>query len=74
MDTPDELTTIATFANTAEAELARERLEQEGIKAFVVGAVTAHVIPHLSQGGSVALEVGTGDAEEARAILNITAP
>lgn len=74
MDADDELTTIATFSNTAEAELARERLEQEGIRAFVVGAVTAHVVPNVVEGGSIALEVGTEDAAQAREILGIPEP
>jgi H+/Cl- antiporter ClcA len=66
MDTPDELT---TFSNTAEAELAKEHLELEGITAFVVGSVTASVVPHLANGGSVALQVATDDAPQAREIL-----
>jgi hypothetical protein len=74
MDVDDELTTIAFFSNTAEAELARERLEQEGIRAFVVGAVTAHVVPNLAEGGSIALEVGSEDAAQAREILGVAAP
>ena len=73
MSTPDELTTVATFSNTAEADLARERLELEGIRAFVRGAVTAHVVPHMSDAGSVAVQVATEDAERAREALNITA-
>ena len=74
MDADDELTTIATFSNTAEAELARERLEQEGFRAFVVGAVTAHVVPNVVEGPSIALEVGTEDAAQAREILGIPEP
>jgi hypothetical protein len=65
----DELTTVATFSNTAEAELARERLGLEGIKAFVLGTVTAHIVPHLSDGGGVAVQVATEDAAQAREIL-----
>jgi hypothetical protein len=71
MATPDELTTVATFSNTAEADLAKERLELEGITAFVVGSVTAHVMPYLSQGGSVTLQVGADDADEACLILGV---
>jgi hypothetical protein len=73
MSTPDELTTVATFSNTAEADLARERLELEGIRAFVLGAVTASVVPHISDLGEIALQVATEDAERAREALNITA-
>jgi hypothetical protein len=70
----DELSTVATYANTAEAELAKERLELEGLKAFVVGGVTAYVVPHLSTGGALALQVPTEDLERAREILGIAAP
>ncbi len=70
----EELTTVATFANTAEAELAKERLENEGVAAFVVGAVTAHVMPFLSHGGAVVLQVATNDLAQAREILGLTAP
>jgi len=72
MDPADELTTVATFSNTAEAELARERLQLEGITAFVVGTVTAHVVAHIAEGGGLELQVGTDDAAQAREILGIT--
>ncbi len=72
MDEADELTTVASFSNTAEAELAKDRLALEGVAAFVVGAVTASVMPHLSQGGAVVLQVGTKDAAQAREILGLT--
>lgn len=70
----DELTTVATFSNSAEAELSKERLELEGITAFVVGTVTAYVVPHLASGGTVGLQVPTADAATAREILGITEP
>ena len=63
---------MATFSNTAEADLARERLELEGIRAFVLGSVTASVVPHISDLGEIALQVATEDAERAREALNIT--
>jgi hypothetical protein len=71
METPDELTTVATFSNTAEAGLAKERLELEGLTAFVVGSVTASVVPHLTDTGGVAVQVATEDAAQAREILGI---
>jgi hypothetical protein len=71
MDEAPELTTVATFQNTAEAELAKEQLELEGVKAFVVGAVTAHVMPFLSHGGAVVLQVATEDLTQAREILGL---
>jgi hypothetical protein len=69
-----ELTTVATFANSAEADLAKERLELEGIKAFVMGATTANVVPHVSSGQMLAVQVATDRAAEAREILGVGAP
>ena len=70
----DELVTVATFKDTPEAELAKERLGLEGVSAFVVGAVTAHVMPFLSHGGAVVLQVASEQLTEAREILGIAPP
>jgi hypothetical protein len=43
----EDLVTVAAFADVAEAELAKERLELEGVLAFVVGAQTSGVMPFL---------------------------
>ncbi len=71
MDTEDELITIATYSNTAEAELSRERLGLEGIQAFVIGSSTASVVPHVASGGAIGLQVGPADAAQAREILGL---
>jgi hypothetical protein len=66
----DELVTVASFADVAEAELAKERLELEGVRAFVMGAQTAGVMPYLtSSTGGVRLQVAPEDLERAREIL-----
>jgi hypothetical protein len=67
--TDDDLTTVATFTNTAEAQLARERLENEGVVAFVIEGVTGGTMPYLMQGGGVHLQVRNEDLEKAREIL-----
>jgi hypothetical protein len=67
----DELTTIATFTSTAEAELARERLELEGLQGFVLDQVTSAVMPYATAGGSVRLQVATEDVERAREALGL---
>ena len=68
----DELVTVASFAEVAEAELAKERLELEGVRAFVVGAQTAGVMPFLtSSTGGVRLQVAPADVARAREILEI---
>ena len=52
------------------AELARERLELEGVEAFVIGGQTAGVMPFLaSAGGGVRVQVKPADVERAREIL-----
>jgi hypothetical protein len=67
----DDLVTVASFADVAEAELARERLELEGIAAFVIDAQTAGVMPYLtSSTGGVRVQVGPPDVERAREILS----
>ena len=65
-----DLVTVAAFPDTAEAELARERLGLEGIEAFVIGAQTAGVMPFLTgPTGGVRLQVSPLDADRAREIL-----
>lgn len=70
--TKDELTTVATFNNTAEAGLAKERLENEGVEAFVLEGMVGGVMPFLGSGGGVHVQVRTEDVEKAREILEVT--
>jgi hypothetical protein len=66
----DELVTVASFPDVAEAELAKERLELEGIRAFVIDAQTAGVMPFLTNAiGGVRVQVEPQDAERAKEIL-----
>ncbi len=70
MTSPDDLVTVASFPDVPEAQLARERLELEGIQAFVADALTAGVMPYLTGStGGVRLQVGAKDAERAREVL-----
>lgn len=65
-----DLVTVATFPDLPEAELAKERLESEGIQAFVLHENTAGVMPFLTPGsGGIHVQVGNADAERAREIL-----
>jgi hypothetical protein len=65
-----DLVTVAAFPDGAEAELAKERLELEGIPAFVIGAQTAGVMPFLTgPTGGVRLQVAPADVERAREVL-----
>jgi hypothetical protein len=66
----DDLITVASYPDAAEAELAKERLELEGVAAFVIGGQTAGVMPFLTgPTGGVRLQVGRLDADRAREIL-----
>jgi hypothetical protein len=65
----DELVTVATFPDVAEAELAKERLESEGINAFVPDALAGGVMPYLAQSTGVRVQVKADDAERAREVL-----
>jgi hypothetical protein len=69
MSEPD-LVTVATFPDVAEAELARERLGLEGVRAFVIDAQTAGVMPYLAGAmGGVRVQVEPKDLDRAREIL-----
>jgi hypothetical protein len=69
MADPDELVTVATFHDAPEAELARERLELEGILAFVIDGQGGGVMPYLAESMGIRLQVEPKDAEQAREIL-----
>jgi hypothetical protein len=66
----NDLVTVATFPDASEAQLAKERLELEGIRAFVIGAQVAGVMPYLAGGAAgVRVQVDPKDAGRAREIL-----
>lgn len=66
----DELVTIATFASSFEANLARQRLAEVDIPTFVADEQTVGLAWHLSNAlGGVRLQVRRGDATEALTTL-----
>jgi hypothetical protein len=68
----DELVTVASFPDSSEAELARERLELDGVRAFVIGGQTAGVMPFLAPAmGGVLVQVAPKDLVRAKEILGI---
>jgi hypothetical protein len=68
MDEP--LTTVGIFSTPVEAEMARNRLEESGIPAFVVDAETVGMLFHFGGAlGGVKVQVAESDAERAREIL-----
>jgi hypothetical protein len=65
-----DLVTIATFPDVPEAELAKERLQLEGIDAWVFAENTAGLMPFLNPAtGGIRLQVEPKDADRAREIL-----
>jgi hypothetical protein len=70
MSVREDLVTVATFPDVAEAELAKERLELEGVRAFVIDAQAAGVMPFLAGAmGGVRVQVEGKDAARAKEIL-----
>ncbi len=69
----EELVTIATFSTAVEADLARARLESEGIECFLADEHTVTVNWLYSQAvGGVKLQVREADAQRAVEILKGT--
>jgi hypothetical protein len=71
----DQLVTLLTFATAWEAQLARARLEAEGIEAMVVDEHVARLyggIGHVV--GGIKLRVWEGDASRAAAVLEARRP
>jgi len=65
-----DLVTVATFPDLAEAELAKERLSNEGVQAFVLHENTAGIMPFLNNGaGGIHVQVAEKDAAKAKEIL-----
>ena len=65
----DEIVTIATFPYPTQAELAKIRLEAEGIECIVVNALSPLLIHPATMGGGVQVQVRAEDAKTAREIL-----
>jgi len=67
---PEQLVTVATFGTSEEAHLAQNRLEAEGIRAYLADEMTVSTYPLLAnvlQG--IKLQVADEDADKAAAIL-----
>jgi len=68
----NELVTVASFGDVSEAELAKERLELDGVRAFVIDAQTAGVMPFVtSSTGGVRVQVEPKDLARAKDILGV---
>lgn len=65
-----DLVTVATFPDVPQAELARQRLEMEGVQAFVFDEQTVAVMPFMAGSlGGIRVQVSPDDEAKAREIL-----
>jgi hypothetical protein len=66
----DKFTTVATFNNTVEAQLAKNLLENEGIECIVVGGFSSDVFfGSITAGDPIGLQVQEEDAKRAAGVL-----
>jgi len=63
------MVTVASFPDLPEAELAKERLMNEGIEAFVLHGGSAGVLPTIATSGGVQVQVVNHHETRAREIL-----
>jgi hypothetical protein len=68
-----KLVTVARFSSCIQADLARQLLEDEGIKAFVMGQNVANVYSGVPAAIDIELQTAESEAEEAREILEANA-
>lgn len=69
-ETPGELVTIATFSTPVEAEMAKLKLESEGIMCFLADETLSSFAPHYTyMSGGVRLQVVEEDARRAIELL-----
>jgi len=72
---PEDLVVVATFRTAAEAELAKEILDNEGIPAFLGNEMSANLMPYLSSDlVRITLQVSQKNADRARDMLTPPAP
>lgn len=72
MPDADDLVTISKFPSAVDAEIAKSRLESEGILSFLGNEIASGMMPYLSSGlGGVSLQVALHDVERAKEILSI---
>jgi len=64
-----KLVTVARFGDYIQADLARQLLEDEGIKAFVLGQNVGNVYSGVPAAIDIELQTAESEVEEAREIL-----
>jgi putative signal transducing protein len=66
---PEETVVLQVFATEIEAVMARDVLQDEGVKAFVFKDDSGGMEPHLQRTNGVSLMVSAADTERAHQIL-----
>jgi len=74
MKKQEKLVTVARFEDYMKADLARQLLEDEGIKAFVLGQNVGNVYSGVPAVIDIELQTPASEAEEAREILEANKP
>ncbi len=69
-----KLVTVARFDDYVQADLARQLLEDEGIKAFVMGQNVGNVYSGIAGVVDIELQTAESEAEEAKEILEANRP
>ncbi len=65
-----DFVTVQTFSNPVLAHMVRNRLEEEGVRAFLANEALVSTVWHLSNAiGGIRLQVAAADAERAAALL-----
>ena len=72
MKDKEKLVTVARYADYMEADLARQMLEDEGIKAFVMGQNVGNVYSGVPAVVDIQLQTPESQAEAAKEILEAT--
>jgi len=70
----EKLVTVARFSDYIRADLARQWLEDAGIKAFVLGQNVANVYSGVPAAIDIELQTPQSEADEAREILKAHEP
>jgi hypothetical protein len=65
----EKLVTVARFDNYIEADLARQWLEEEGVKAFVMGQNVGNVYAGVPAVADIRLQAPESEMERAKEIL-----
>ena len=70
----EEIVTVATYSHDWEAQIAKNLLEENGVRAFIANQNSAGALEGLSALVEVELQVAAADAQRATELLSATEP